>query len=377
MSDYKIIMTFKKKKLVKKVKVVDTTAPEVNTDYASIDIVKGTDLSKFDFNALALFNASDLSPVELKYDYSAIDTNTEGTYTLKVNVKDSSGNTTTKELPVNITPVANSNQELVTETAKNEEGKKIFRNTLKNKGVIQEQAVQAKQDTQKSTVTQKNHISQSQKQDTASSNSHVSTQSQPVNQSFVANMSISHQTTQAITVVGNGGSYTTLIVHTKHNGVWTETLSCSARVGKNGITGNKREGDGKTPRGIYSFGQAFGVAGNPGTARRWLQVNNNHYWVDDVHSAYYNKLVDASQTGIQWSSAEHLISYPTAYRYAIALNYNTACTPGAGSAIFLHCSTGGATAGCISVSSSDMIRILKMLQGDTLIGIYQNKNSLY
>ena len=88
-------------------------------------------------------------------------------------------------------------------------------------------------------------------------------------------------------------------------------------------------------------------------------------------------LVDASQTGIQWSSAEHLISYPTAYRYAIALNYNTACTPGAGSAIFLHCSTGGATAGCISVSSSDMIRILKMLQGDTLIGIYQNKSSLY
>lgn len=377
MSDYKIIMTFKKKKLVKKVKVVDTTAPEVNTDYASIDIVKGTDLSKFDFNALALFNALDLSPVELKYDYSAIDTNTEGTYTLKVNVKDSSGNTTTKELPVNITPVANSNQELVTETTKNEEGKKIFRNTLKNKGVIQEQAVQAKQDTQKSTVTQKNHISQSQKQDTASSNSHVSTQLQPVNQSFVANMSISHQTTQAITVVGNGGSYTTLIVHTKHNGVWTETLSCSARVGKNGITGNKREGDGKTPRGIYSFGQAFGVAGNPGTARRWLQVNNNHYWVDDVHSAYYNKLVDASQTGIQWSSAEHLISYPTAYRYAIALNYNTACTPGAGSAVFLHCSTGGATAGCISVSQSDMIRILKMIQGDTLIGIYQNKNSLY
>lgn len=208
-------------------------------------------------------------------------------------------------------------------------------------------------------------------------NSSASSQSQPVNQSFVANMSISHQTTQAITVIGDGGSYATLTVHTKHNGVWTEILSCSARVGRNGITGNKREGDGKTPRGIYSLGQAFGVAGNPGTSRRWLQVNNNHYWVDDVNSSYYNKLVDASQTGIQWSSAEHLISYPTAYRYAIALNYNTACTPGAGSAIFLHCSTGGATAGCISVSQSDMIRILKMIQGDTLIGIYQNKNSLY
>lgn len=334
--------------------------------------MKGTDLSKFDFNALGLFNASDLSPVELSYDFSAIDANKEGTYTLKVNVKDSSGNTTTKELPVNITPVANSNQELVTETITNEEGKKIIRNTLKDKEVPQEKA---KAETK--TETHSNNASQAKKQVSSSNNPSVSSQSPSVSQSFVANMSISKHTTQAITVVGNGGSYATLTVHTKHNGVWTETLSCSARVGRNGITGNKREGDGKTPRGIYSFGQAFGVAGNPGTSRRWLQVNNNHYWVDDVNSSYYNKLVDASQTGIQWSSAEHLISYPTAYRYAIALNYNTACTPGAGSAIFLHCSTGRATNCCISVSQGDMIRILKMLQVDALIGIYQNKNSLY
>ena len=334
--------------------------------------MKGTDLSKFDFNALGLFNASDLSPVELSYDYSAIDANKEGTYTLKVNVKDSSGNTTTKELPVNITPVANSNQELVTETITNGEGKKVIRNTLKDKEVPQEKAkVETK------TETHSNNASQAKKQVSYSNNPSVSSRSPSVSQSFVANMSISKHTTQAITVVGNGGSSATLTVHTKHNGIWTETLSCSARVGSRGITGSKREGDKKTPRGIYSFGQAFGVAGNPGTSRRWLQVNNNHYWVDDVNSSYYNKLVDASQTGIQWSSAEHLISYPTAYRYAIALNYNTACTPGAGSAIFLHCSTGGATAGCISVSQSDMIRILKMIQGYTLIGIYQNKNSLY
>lgn len=375
--DYKITMTFNKKKLIKKVKVVDTTAPVVNADYASIDIVKGTDLSKFDFNALGLFNASDLSPVELNYDYSAIDANKEGTYTLKVNVKDSSGNTTTKELPVNITQAPVENQELVTETITNEEGKKVIRNTLKNKEVVQEQAVQAKQDTQKSTATQKNYVSQPQKHSSSQSSSHVSAQPQQSNQSFVANMSISKHTTQAITIVGNGGSSATLTVHTKHNGVWTETLSCSARVGSRGITGSKREGDKKTPRGVYSFGQAFGIAGNPGISRSYLQVNNNHYWVDDSNSSYYNKLVDASQTGIQWSSAEHLVDYQEAYRYAIAINYNTACTPGAGSGIFLHCSTGRATNGCISVSQGDMIRILKMLQGDALIGIYQNKNSLY
>lgn len=212
--DYKTTMTFNKNKLIKKVKVVDTTAPEVNTDYASIDIVKGTDLSKFDFNALGLFNASDLVPVELSYDYSAIDANKEGTYTLKVNVKDSSGNITTKELPVNITPVANSNQELVTETIANGEGKKIIRNTLKDKEVPQEKAT-----VETKTKTHSNNASQAKKQVSSSNNSSVSSQSQSVSQSFVANMSISKHTTQAITVVGNGGSSATLTVHTKHDGV--------------------------------------------------------------------------------------------------------------------------------------------------------------
>ena len=190
-------------------------------------------------------------------------------------------------------------------------------------------------------------------------------------------MSISNQTTQAITVVGNGGSYAILTLHTKQNGIWTEILSCNARVGKNGITSNKREGDAKTSTEIYSFGQAFGVAGNPGISRNWLTVNNNHYWIDDSNSQYYNKLVDANQTGIQWSSAEHLASYGTAYKYAIAVNYNTACTPGAGSAIFLHCSSGGSTTGCISISESNMIKILQNLQNDALIGIYLNSNNLY
>lgn len=190
-------------------------------------------------------------------------------------------------------------------------------------------------------------------------------------------MSISRQCNHAIIVIGNGNSYAILSLHTKINGIWTEQLSCEARIGKNGITSNKQEGDGKTSSGIYSFGQAFGITQNPGTRRNWLQVNNNHYWVDDINSPYYNQLVDASQTGIQWNSAERLISYTTAYNYAIALNYNTACIPGAGSAIFLHCSTGGPTAGCISVNQTNLIKILQSLQDDTLIGIYSDSNSLY
>lgn len=303
--EYKITMIFNDDTLVKKVKVADTTAPELNTEFRDIDIVKGTDLNTYDFGGLNLFNATDLSPVEVGYDSSAINSSTVGTYVLKVTAKDTSSNETTKELTVNITETPNENQELVTETVTNEDGTKSIRNTLRDKATAQDDTANTKISSNSSKGSSTNK-----KGSTGSSSSNSSNSS--------SNSGVNH-----------------------------------------------------------SFGQAFGVAGNPGTSRGWLQVNNNHYWVDDVNSPYYNKLVDASQTGIQWSSAEHLIGYPTAYKYAIAVNYNTACTPGAGSAIFLHCSTGGSTAGCISVSQSNMIRILQSLQGDTLIGIYQNSNSLY
>lgn len=102
----------------------------------------------------------------------------------------------------------------MTETIANGEGKKIIRNTLKDKEVPQEKAT-----VETKTKTHSNNASQAKKQVSSSNNSSVSSQSQSVSQSFVANMSISKHTTQAITVVGNGGSSATLTVHTKHDGV--------------------------------------------------------------------------------------------------------------------------------------------------------------
>ena len=360
--EYEITMFFNDETLVKKVKVADTTAPELSTEYSSVDIVKATNLTTYDFSSL--FSTTDLSPVEVNFGTDTIDANTVNSYILKAVAKDSSNNESFKDLTINITEAPNENQELITEIVTNEDGTKSIRNTLKEKEVFQEN--NSSKDLKNN--SSKNSTSSSNKKNSSSGNNTSSN----ANQSFVANMSISNQTTQAITVVGNGGSYAILTLHTKQNGIWTEILSCNARVGKNGITSNKREGDAKTSTEIYSFGQAFGVAGNPGISRNWLTVNNNHYWIDDSNSQYYNKLVDANQTGIQWSSAEHLASYGTAYKYAIAVNYNTACTPGAGSAIFLHCSSGGSTTGCISISESNMIKILQNLQNDALIGIYLN-----
>ncbi len=184
------------------------------------------------------------------------------------------------------------------------------------------------------------------------------------NYSFAAN-------TSQIIDVRTSGSRGTLTLYNKSGNRFTKQLSTTnCYVGRNGITSNKKEGDGKTPSGVYTLGQAFGVSTASGSTRSYLTVNSNYYWVDDSTSKYYNQLVNASKTGIAWSSAEHLVDYPSAYKYAIAINYNTECIPYKGSAIFLHCSTGSSTAGCVAVSESNMLKILQSLKSDTRIYIH-------
>ena len=70
---------FNDETLVKKVKVADTTAPELSTEYSSVDIVKATNLTTYDF--ASLFSVTDLSLVETVYDSNAIDSNTCLLYT--------------------------------------------------------------------------------------------------------------------------------------------------------------------------------------------------------------------------------------------------------------------------------------------------------
>ncbi len=161
-------------------------------------------------------------------------------------------------------------------------------------------------------------------------------------------------------VVEAEGSTALLTMHAQTDGVWQEVLSCSARTGRNGI-GKTMEGDGKTPQGVYGFLFAFGTAPDPGTAMPYTQADGTYYWVDDSSSAYYNQFVSTASVEPDWQSAENIAAAGSSYRYVLALDYNAARVPGAGSAIFLHClPTGGA--GCIAVPESDMRMILQRIQ---------------
>jgi len=156
----------------------------------------------------------------------------------------------------------------------------------------------------------------------------------------------------------------------KTGNVWTLRFTTEGFFGKNGVKEDKREGDGATPRGVYTFGGAFGVADDPGSALSYTKVTDRDVWVDDPKSKFYNQWASKDTPDADWKSAEQLIKYTRAYKHAIAINYNAnPVVPGKGSAIFLHCSTGNPTAGCVSVPEAAMVFLLTFIDEETKIAI--------
>lgn len=148
-------------------------------------------------------------------------------------------------------------------------------------------------------------------------------------------------------------------------------MNADVLIGKNGATKSKQEGDGKTPIGIFELGIIFGTHErseiNLDKSIKYIKVTPNLYWVDDVNSIYYNQLVDNARTAKAWSSAEHLIEYPVQYEYAVEIKSNPENIPGKGSAIFLHCSNGKSTAGCVALMKEDVIKLLSKLDKNSKI----------
>ena len=144
-----------------------------------------------------------------------------------------------------------------------------------------------------------------------------------------------------------------------------------AYIGKNGLTSDKREGDGKTPIGEFELGIILGmhINGKNKNGLKYTQINKDMYWVDDPKSKYYNKLVNISKVEKDWNSAEHLIDYTIQYEYLIEIKTNPNNIQGKGSAIFLHCTNNKATAGCVAVDKETMKKIIENIDKDTKIEI--------
>ncbi|MDB4967190.1 MAG: hypothetical protein JWN44_2879 [Myxococcales bacterium] len=113
-------------------------------------------------------------------------------------------------------------------------------------------------------------------------------------------------------------------------------------VGKGGLAwpADKHEGDGRSPAGRLTLGDATGYDQKPRGMhlRYWHAADDTLRCVDDPQSDLYNELVDTSLLSHPpaWSSDEHMRRDDELYRYTIFVRHNPTRTPGAGSCIFLH-----------------------------------------
>lgn len=134
-------------------------------------------------------------------------------------------------------------------------------------------------------------------------------------------------------------------------------------IGKNGL-GKVKEGDNKTPVGTFVIDAAFGIAEDPGCQMPYTQIDENIYWSGDWDYKY-NQMVDARENpNFDKKNSEHLIEYNPNYIYCLNIGYNKECTPGKGSALFIHC-FGAAkpwTGGCVSLPEDKMLIVMKTIR---------------
>ena len=189
-------------------------------------------------------------------------------------------------------------------------------------------------------------------------------------------------TNQMLIVAASGMDKTTCNVsmHERDEaGNWIQILSVDGYVGKNGMVfdSERKEGCGKTPIGVYRFNKAFGIADDPGCAIPYVKVTKDLYWSSDMRDGmHYNEMVSINDyPDLDKKNSEHLIDYTKAYQYCLNISFNDECTPGRGSAIFLHCTGNNKyTAGCVAVSKDAMVKIMKCVDPECLVVIDTKAN---
>ena len=143
------------------------------------------------------------------------------------------------------------------------------------------------------------------------------------------------------------------------NGAWRLRIGpVTARVGAAGV-GQASEGSTRTPAGDYRMTETFGRQTNPGTKMPYFKATTHDGWDGNVTSPTYNEHV--YRTTSPGGASENLYEAGAVYDYAAVIGYNLSGTPGAGSAFFVHVSNGTSTAGCVAVSRSTMVQLLRWL----------------
>src|SRR5208337_647148 len=101
---------------------------------------------------------------------------------------------------------------------------------------------------------------------------------------------------QAVIILGTGKTKSAAYIYfcEKNENGWSVLPGgFPAGIGWNGFAGpgEKREGDGKSPTGVFPLSLAFGYSDKCETRMPYRQAMTNDFWVDDPDSQQYNTWV--------------------------------------------------------------------------------------
>jgi L,D-peptidoglycan transpeptidase YkuD (ErfK/YbiS/YcfS/YnhG family) len=158
----------------------------------------------------------------------------------------------------------------------------------------------------------------------------------------------------------------TPVVIGKSGSAWGLGLHPAAHAGP-----QKREGDGRSPAGVFALGTAFGYASAAQMQWPYAPMSADDYCVDVAASPLYNRIVDAARVGaaavagstepMRRDLHEH---GDQAYKLGLVIEHNPHAVAGAGSCIFAHLwhSPDTGTAGCTAMAEPALQALLAWLR---------------
>jgi L,D-peptidoglycan transpeptidase YkuD (ErfK/YbiS/YcfS/YnhG family) len=155
---------------------------------------------------------------------------------------------------------------------------------------------------------------------------------------------------QVVAVYGEGkdSADSRIVLYTKSGGTWDQTRSWQGHNGKKGWTTDHREGDKRSPVGVFTLSDAGGVLADPGAKLPYTQsagFQAPRYWARS-----------------HWHDFDYVIAID--YNRVKGTSPNDPTRPqgqSKGGSIWLHMDHGSGTSACVSLSKSGMEYLLRTL----------------
>ena len=162
-----------------------------------------------------------------------------------------------------------------------------------------------------------------------------------------------------------------ILVKNKHT-LQIDDFKFRCSIGKKGLTKNKKEGDKKTPKGIFEIENLYyrkDRKQKPFTLLNCIEIKKDMGWCNDTRfPEIYNKLFKIQKK----IKHEKLERKDYKYDFLIPIKYNfKKPIAGLGSCIFIHLTKDyKPTAGCIALKEKDFLIMAKLIKKNSKIKIF-------